>query len=351
MSINETTLEELLGRMATEMAGAWGVASIHLGVRHGLYQALAEGGPATAAELAQRAACNERLVQEWLAGQAISGYVTVDPDDRVRLTPEQAAVLADRDAPTYMGGMSEVVAATVRGQAQIDAAFRGSGALAWGDQHPDLFAGFDHAFGPTYRAALTTEWIPALDGVVDQLTRGARVADIGAGQGTAVMVMAEAFPASDFVAIDIHGVSLDAAAKKAADAGLTDRVHTEQASATEYDGGPYDLITFLDSLHDMGDPDRAIAHARRQLADTGTVLVVEPMVASGPDDAGGMLAARLFYLSSAMLCTPSGIAGGTTALGNQVPDDTWRDLFLANGFRSFRRTAETPFNRVFEARP
>lgn len=351
MSINETTLEQMLGRMAGELAGAWGMASIHLGVRHGLYQALANGGPATASELARRTGCNERLVQEWLAGQAISGYVAVDPDGLFHLTPEQTAILAATDAPTYMGGMSEVLAATVRGQAQIDAAFRGTGALAWGDQHPDLFAGFDHSFGPTYRAALTTEWIPSLEGVADRLAAGGRVADVGAGHGTAVMVMAEAYPAATFVAVDVHGASLDVAAKKAAELGVGDRVRTAQATATEYAGGPYDLITFFDSLHDMGDPDRAIAHARAQLSDTGTVLVVEPMVANGPDDVGGLLAARLFYLSSTMLCTPSGLAGGATALGNQVPDATWREMFLANGFRSFRRTAETPFNRIFEARP
>lgn len=349
--IDEATLQTLLGRMAGEVAGAWGMASINLGVRHGLYQALLDGGPTTSDDLARRTDCNDRLVREWLTGQVVSGYLAVGLDGHYYLTPEQAAVLADRNAPTYMGGMAEVLSATARGQGQIDAAFRGSGALAWGDQHPGLFDGFDHSFAPTYRAALADAWIPALDGVAERLAAGGRVADIGTGHGTAVMVMAEAYPASTFAAVDVHAASLDVTAKKASEAGVSHRVRTHQASGTDFSGGPFDLITFFDSLHDMGDPDRVIAHARRQLADTGTVMLVEPMVSSGPDDEAGALVARMFYPSSVMLCTPSALVSGSTALGNQVPDDTWRDLFLANGFSSFRRATETPFNRVFEARP
>lgn len=349
MQINETELEQLAGQFAVELTGAWSMVSIHLGVRLGLYEALLAGAAAPR-ELADRTGCNERLVGEWLKGQHLAGYVTTTADGRYHLTGAQAAVLADLDSPTYMGAFTEVLAATVKGQDRIDGAFHGTGALAWGDQHPELFDGFDRSFGPLYRSALVSQWLPALDGVEDRLRAGARVADIGAGQGTAVVVMAEAFPASTFVAVDVHDGSLDAAAKKVADLGLSARVRTEQASALEYEGGPYDLITFFDSLHDMGDPEQVIVHARDQLADSGAVLVVEPMVADG-DDPATNLAARLFYPSSAMLCTPGAMASGATALGNQVPDDTWRQLFIDNGFESFRRATQTPFNRVFEARP
>lgn len=349
MQIDETELQALAGQFAGELTGAWSLVSIHLGVRLGLYTGL-HAGPATPQELATRTGCNERLVSEWLTGQHAAGYVGRDADDRYRLSPAQAAILADPASPTYMGGFSEVLTSTVKGQEGIDEAFHGTGALAWGDQHPDLFDGFDRSFGPLYRSALLTDWLPALDGVEHRLRRGGRVADIGAGQGTAVIVMAEAFPTSTFVAVDVHDRSLTAAAKKAADAGLATRVRTEQASGTEYAGGPYDLITFFDSLHDMGDPDRVVAHTRQQLATDGAVLIVEPMVADGVDPATD-LAARLFYPSSAMLCTPGAMASGTTALGNQVPDDAWRRIFLDNGFGTFRRATETPFNRVFEARP
>jgi SAM-dependent methyltransferase len=349
MQIDETKLEQLAGQFAVEITGAWSMVSIHLGVRLGLYEALLAAA-ATPAELSERTGCNQRLVAEWLEGQHVAGYVGVADDGRHELTPEQAAILADLDSMTYMGGFTEVLAATVKGQDGIDDAFRGTGALAWGDQHDELFDGFDRCTSPFYRAALLAEWLPAIDGIEARLHEGGRVADIGAGQGTAAIVMAAAFPSATVAVIDVHDRSLDAAAKKAADAGLADRVHVQQAAGADFEGGPYDLITFFDSLHDMGDPERVIANARAQLTATGTVMVVEPMVADG-DNPATDLAARLFYPSSAMLCTPGAMDSGSTALGNQVPDDAWRELFLANGFSSFRRATETPFNRVFEARP
>lgn len=350
MHVDESALETFTGRLATEMAGAWGMASVHLGVRLGLYAGLVEG-PATSHELARRTGTNERLVREWLVGQAVAGYVTVRASDRYALSEEQAMTLAHEDSPVYLGGLTEVLTAAIRGQEQIDAAFRGDGVLSWGDQHPALFAGFDHSFSPVYRAALVDHWIPAIEGLPATMSAGARVADVGAGRGTAVLLMAEAFPASTFTVIDLHRASLDAAAAKATDAGIRERITVQQASATDYGGGGYDLITFFDSLHDMGDPERVIGHARRQLAPDGVVMVVEPMIADDTRDEAGTLAARLFYPSSAMMCTPSGLASGRTALGNQVPDETWQELFQDNGFRVFRRAGQTPFNRVFEARP
>ncbi|MHA7261847.1 class I SAM-dependent methyltransferase [Arthrobacter sp. TMN-37] len=349
MNINESQLNALTAQLATELVGAWGIVSVHLGVRQGLYQALS-AGPASAGELAGRTGTNERLLQEWLVGQALAGYISVDSDGRYRLSAEQGMVLAVEGSPAYLGGLTEVLAAAVQGQQRIDAAFRSDGALSWGDQNPGLFDGFDRSFGPIYRACLLTQWLPALSGIESKLAAGARVADIGAGQATAVTLMAAEFPASRFVAVDLHQGSLGAAAKKAAAEGVADRIRMENASGAEYAGGPYDLITFFDSLHDMGDPEQVIANAARQVAEDGSVMVVEPMTAEGPDDAAGMFAARLFYPSSAMLCTPSALAGGTTALGNQVPDETWARLFHRNGFTSFRRVAQTPFNRVFEAR-
>jgi 2-polyprenyl-3-methyl-5-hydroxy-6-metoxy-1,4-benzoquinol methylase len=212
--------------------------------------------------------------------------------------------------------------------------------LSWGDQHPALFAGFDHPFGPVYRAALIDHRIPAIEGLPATTRASARVADVGAGRGTAVLLMAEASPASTVTVIDLHEASLDAAAAKGTDAGITKRITVQQASATDY-GGACDLITFFDSLHDMGDPEQVISHARRQLAPDGVVMVVEPMVADNTRDKADTLAARLFYPSSATMCTPSGLASGRTALGNQVPDEAWHELFQDNGFRIFRRAGQT----------
>jgi ubiquinone/menaquinone biosynthesis C-methylase UbiE len=163
-------------------------------------------------------------------------------------------------------------------------------------------------------------------------------------------MMARAFPASTFVGIDNHDPSLARASEGIGEAGLGN-IRLERSDAATFGGGPYDVICFLDALHDMGDPDAAIRNARRQLTPTGSVMLVEPAANESVADSVGDVAAQLFYPGSAFLCTPNAIAQGDTALGNQVPETTWRDLFTRAGFTTFRRVAETPFNRVFEARP
>jgi SAM-dependent methyltransferase len=350
MSVDEHRVEEFATRVVSNLAGAWAISSIHLGDRLGLYRALLEG-PATAEELAGRTRCHPRLVGEWLAGQASLGHLVRDDDTgRYELPPEHAAVLAVEESPVFLAPATGVVAAATRNQDRIEEAFRTDGAVPWGEQHPSLFAAVDRFFGTTYRAALVSQWLPALDGVDQRLASGGRILDVGCGLGTATVLLAEACPAATVVGVDTHQPSLDEGSKRAAEAGVSDRVTFVAGRATDYGGGPYDLICFFDSLHDMGDPLGALTHARRHLAPGGTVLAVEPMAAESPAEAAQSPAAQLYYPSSAVLCTPHAVSEGGFGLGNQVPEHTWRDLFGQAGFGHFRRATETPFNRVFEAR-
>jgi SAM-dependent methyltransferase len=351
MSIDAQKVEEFATEVVSKLAGAWAISSIHLGDRLGLYRGMLEG-PATAEELAERTGCHPRLVGEWLAGQAALGHVVGDDDlaGTYHLPAEHAAVLAVEDSPVYLAPATAVIAAATRNQDRIDEAFRTDGAVPWGEQHSSLFAAVDRFFGTTYRSALVSQWLPALDGVDERLAGGGRVLDVGCGLGTATVLLAEAYPAATVVGVDIHQPSLDEGAKRAADAGVSDRVTFVAGSATDYGGGPYDLICFFDSLHDMGDPLGAVVHARRQLAPGGTVLAVEPMAAESPAEAAQSPAAQLYYPSSAVLCTPHAVSEGGIGFGNQVPEHTWRDVFGQAGFGHFRRATETPFNRVFEAR-
>ena len=352
MSIDEQKTQEFAFRVVTDMAGAWSVTAIHLGDRLGLYQALLEG-PATAEELAERTGCHPRLVGEWLAGQAALGYVVGEGDfaGRYQLPPEHAAVLADETSPVYLAPGAAVIAATAQNLDRIDEPFRTDGGVPWGEQHHSLFAAVDGFYGTGYRSALVNQWLPALDGVADRLAAGGRVLDVGCGFGTATVLLAEAYPAATVTGVDTHQPSLDEGAKRAAEAGVGDRVTFVAATAADYTGGPYDLICFFDSLHDMGDPVGALVNARRHLAPDGTVLAVEPMAAESPAEAAQSPVAQLYYPSSAMLCTPHAVSEGGFGLGNQVPEHTWRALFGQAGFGQFRRATETPFNRVFEARP
>jgi SAM-dependent methyltransferase len=271
-------------------------------------------------------------VREWLLNQTASGYVEYDPaSERYTLPPEHAIALIDTSSPAYVGGLFYTVEAGLKAQERITQAFRTGDGLAWGDQAPELYPAIDRTFRPGYAANLVQSWIPALDGVEARLQAGAKVADVGCGYGASTVLMALAFPNSRFYGFDPHAPSI------------------EVASAQDFPDKDYDLVAFFYCLHDMGDPIGAIAHTAQALSPDGTVLLVEPMAAETIEGSVNPLA-RAYTAGSIFMCTPNAIATGDIALGNQVPEQTLREIVQAGGLSQFRRATETPLNRVFEAR-
>jgi ubiquinone/menaquinone biosynthesis C-methylase UbiE len=194
-------------------------------------------------------------------------------------------------------------------------------------------------------------WIPALDGVHDKLTAGAKVADIGCGLGASTILLAQAYPKSRFTGSDYHDGSIELARKRAGDAGVADRVSFEVSSASSFSGTSYDLAATFDCLHDMGDPLAAARHIRQALKPDGTWLVVEPYAA---DDIAGNLnpVGRAYYNFSTLLCVPNALSQpGGYALGAQAGQTAIRQVATGAGFTRFRRAAEIPFNLVYEVRP
>jgi len=363
-AVDEAKLGAFMGKILEDCGAAASAPLVVLGDKLGLYRAMADGTPVTAAELAARTGTAERYVREWLAAQAAGGYVTYDgpttaangdanPDRgrRYHLAPEQAAVLADDSAPTCMLGAFEIFAAAVQIGPRLLETFRTGQGVGWHEHDPALFSGTARFFRNGYAADLTSSWLPALDGVVDKLAAGARVADVGCGYGHSTLLMAQAYPASTFVGYDYHPASVEAARGLAAEAGVADRVSFEVAAAGDFPGTGFDLITYFDCLHDMGDPTGALSHARAALASDGTVLLVEPY--AGDDVADNLNpVGRLYYSASTLICTPASLSQDVgTALGAQAGEARLRAVATTAGFTRFRRAAETPFNLVLEARP
>ena len=347
--IDEAALEAFLGQAVTDAAAAVSVLLTHLGDRLGLYAAMADSEPVTVDELARRTGTNPRLVHEWLCNQTTGGYVSYDAaTGRFRLPPEQAFVLADESSPALVQGLFDLVAAVYRGVDKEIEVFRTGTGLAWRDHHPDLFAATERGFRPGYRAHLVQDWIPALPGMHDKLTAGARVADVGCGHGASTLVLADAYPRSTFVGYDYHAPSVDTARAAAAGAGMGDRVSFAVADATEI-AGPFDLIAFFDCWHDTADPLGVAGAARRALAPGGSVLVVEPYANDRLEDNVNPLG-RFGYGISTVVCTPCSVSDGGPGLGAQAGEARTRELFLEAGFTSFRRASETPLNIVYEAR-
>jgi SAM-dependent methyltransferase len=351
-TIDEAVLEAFVGQVVGEMSASMAGLLTHLGDRLGLWAAMADGEPVTPAQLAARTGTAERYVREWLSAQAAGGYVMYDPAAATfRLPPEHAMVLADESSPMFLMGGFESLASAYSDHDTFERAFRTGDGVGWHEHDHRLFHGAERFFRPGYRANLVSAWLPALDGVVTKLEQGATVADVGCGHGASTIVMAQAYPRSRFVGYDYHDRSIAAARKAAADAGVTDRVTFEVASAKDFAGTDFDLVCYFDCLHDMGDPVGAARHARAALADEGTVLLVEPFANDRLEDNLNVVG-RCYYGFSTVICTPASLSQEVgLGLGAQAGEHRLRDVFEQAGFTRFRRASETPFNLVLEARP
>ncbi len=350
--IDQSRLDAFLGQAVGDLGAAISVALTVIGDKLGLYAAMDGAGPLTPAELAAKTGTAERYVREWLSNQAAGGYVTYDAATGTFTLPaEQAFALAQEDSPAFLAGFAQVVLSIFRDVPKVVDAFRTGKGVGWHEHDHELFHGTERFFRPGYAANLESSWIPALAGVEDKLRAGARVADVGCGHGASTIVLAKAYPNSTFVGFDYHAESIEAARKAAADAGVTDRVTFEVASAKEYPGTGYDLVAFFDSLHDMGAPVGAARHVRSALAPDGTWLLVEPFAHDRLEDNLNPVG-RVFYGASTVLCTPASLDQEVgLALGAQAGEARLRSVVTEAGFTSFRRATETPFNLVLEAKP
>jgi 2-polyprenyl-3-methyl-5-hydroxy-6-metoxy-1,4-benzoquinol methylase len=351
-TIDEQKLEQFMGQFVQDMGAAATAPLVVLGDKLGLYKAMADGEPVTPAELAARTDCRERYLREWLCQQAASGYVEYDPaGGTFRLPPEQALALAHDDSPAFIPGAFQLIAAIVKDEPHIAERFRSGEGFGWHEHDHDLFEGTERFFRPGYLANLVAAWLPSLEGVVEKLEAGARVADIGCGHGASTILMAREYPNSTFVGTDYHEGSIEAARRAAERAGVGDRITFEVASAKQLSGGPYDLVCVFDALHDMGDPVGAARRVRSQLADDGTWLVVEPMAGDAIEDNLNPVG-RVFYAGSTMLCTPASLSQEVgLALGAQAGEQRLTEVLNEGGFSRVRRAAETPFNLILEVRP
>jgi len=351
MHIDEARLEVLLSKMVSDMGAAAVGPLVVLGDRLGLYKALAEKGPINTQQLADSACLTERYVREWCAAQAGSGYIDFDPDtNQFSMTPEQQAVFADEDNPAFMMGGYYAIASMFIDEPKIRKAFQSGDGVPWGDHSACLFCGTEKFFRPGYMANLVSDWLPALQGVAERLEQGANVADVGCGHGASTMVMAEAFPRSNFVGFDLHGPSIERANAVARESGLGN-LRFESANAKNFPGNEYDLVAFFDCLHDMGDPVGAAAHTLESLKPGGAMMVVEPF-AHDTLEKNLNPVGRMYYSFSTMVCTPASLSQEVgLALGAQAGEKRLSMVLREGGFSRVRKAAQTPFNLILEAKP
>jgi SAM-dependent methyltransferase len=349
-SIDEAKLHDFVGKMLGDLGGAMSVPTVRLGLRLGLFDALAQS-PAGAGELARRAGgLHERYVREWALAQAANGYVDFDPaTDSFSLSPEQAMVFVNRDSPVYLAGAFELAAAMIEAEPKVEECFRHGTGVRWGDHAGCLFCATGAFFRPGYVNNIVQSWIPALGGVEEKLRRGAKVADVGCGVGFSTLLMAQAYPKSAFTGYDFHEPSIEEARRHADEHGLGERVRFEVSAAKEIAGRDFDLVTMYDCLHDMGDPRGCAAHMRRIVAPGGSWMVVEPIAGESPEQNMNPVG-RLYYNASTMICVPTSLDQEVgEGLGAQAGEARLAEIIRQGGFETVRRATEGPFNMVLEA--
>jgi 2-polyprenyl-3-methyl-5-hydroxy-6-metoxy-1,4-benzoquinol methylase len=248
MALDENKLHDFLGRALVDLGGAINAVLMSIGDALGLYKALA-AGPQSSAELADNTNTNERYIREWLNSQAAGGYVLYDKaTGKYSLSEEQELCLANPDGPVDLPGASLLVQDFFHVRERALENFRTGKGMEWGEHHPCLFHGTERFFRAGYNANLLSSWIPALDGVEVKLRNGAKAADVGCGHGASTILLAKAFPKSEFVGYDYHGPSIETATQRAKDAGVVN-ARFEVADATGYRAKEFDLIAFFDCLH------------------------------------------------------------------------------------------------------
>ncbi|MEU9703477.1 class I SAM-dependent methyltransferase [Streptomyces sp. NPDC047981] len=339
-------------QVITDAGAAVRGLTVALGERLGLYKALAAHGPTTAAELAARTGTNERYVEEWLHAQLSAGYVERHPSAGTYTLPaDHVAVLADPEAATFAAGFFTALKALYATEDLLVDAYRTGDGVGWAEHDAALDTGMGSFFQPTYEHKLVADWLPALHGVTEKLAGGGTVADVGCGVGHTTLLIARAFPAATVHGFDYSEEAVSIARQLAEEAGLSDRVVFEVAAADDYPGSGYDLVTFFNALHDMGDPVAAAQHVHKSLDPDGTWMLVESNVSPADIDTRTP-AARMFMALSAVMCLPVAVAQrGPHALGNHSGEPAFRAIAEEAGFTRWRRATETPVNAVYEVRP
>ncbi len=339
-------LKALQWKVFENVAAAQLVPLMRIGDELKLFSRLAAVGPCDNAHFAEAAGIHPRYSLEWLCAMCAAGYASYDSEaGQFFLSPEQAAVFADEDSTSLMIGAYDSLASLVMDEPKVRAAFKTGEGVSWSEHHPCYFRGTARFFKPVYKSNLLSRWLPKIPALTEKLDAGGSFADVGCGHGVSTMLIAQHFPAARVSGFDFHAPSIDEARRLAADAGLGERITYEARSAKDYEGR-FDVISFFDCLHDMGDPVGAAMHAYRQLNDGGLLVLIEPFAGDRLEDNFNVVG-QMFYSASTMGCVPASLAQEVgLALGAQAGPSKLSIVLQQAGFRDVQTVATTATNMV-----
>jgi SAM-dependent methyltransferase len=335
--------------------GAVTSSLVYLGDELGLYRALAEGGPATSQELAERTRLAERWVREWLYNQGAARVLESLPDGRFALSPEGAAVLANERHPAFGAGMFSQLPKTLALVEQLRGAFQSGVGLPYDAIGPEGARGIERGFAPWVKNFLVRVGVPAIEGLKAKLEAGAKAADVGCGSGAALVELAKAFPKSDFHGYELSRFALARAEENKRAAGVTNVTFHHVDEEPLPADGTFALALTFDCLHDMTHPERALAAIRKALAPDGVLWIADiKALPTYQENVAKNPMASLMYGFSVLTCMSSALSEpGGLGLGTLgFHEGCARDMTRAAGFTRFRRLdIDHAVNAFYEARP
>ena len=352
-TVDEAKVEAFVGRVLADTSAGMITILCALGDRLGLFRDLAAKGPATSAELAARAGIDERYAREWLSALAAHGYLTYEPGTGIfTLPPEHVPALAQEAGPYFFGGVHQMLTGLGGALDPLVESFRSGGGVPQTAYGSEWWDGMERFTAGWFENLLLQEWLPLVPEVRAKLEDGATVADVGCGRGKALIKLAQAYPASRFVGYDVFTPSVEAAASRAREAEVDDRVRFE---CLDISGGlpeRYDVITTFDVIHDAVDPLGILRAIRASLADDGIYLCLDMNCSEHLEENAGPLGA-MFLSFSVLYCMTTSLAQGGAGLGTVgFHEPKVRELCAAAGFSTVRRVEmENPFNNLYEIRP
>jgi 2-polyprenyl-3-methyl-5-hydroxy-6-metoxy-1,4-benzoquinol methylase len=349
VQLDSGKLEAFVERIVLDTGTAMRGGLMYIGDRLGIFAALADSGPVTAAELAGRTGLNERYLREWLGAMATAEYVEHDEaGGTYLLPPEHALPLADEDFPFFTGGMLQMIVPTVTVAPQVAEAFK-TGLGVTQDQYlPDMYEAIERLTAPWYKHHLVQDWIPALPGVQEKLAAGGSACDVGCGAGRAPITIAKAFPQAEVHGYDVHGGSIERARANAQTNGVAEQMTLTVGDGAELPEGRFDLISTFDVIHDSVDPVGLMRAIRSALRADGTYLMLE-MNASSEVEQNRNPLGRFLYNVSTLYCMTTSLAHGGAGIGACMGVEKARELAYAAGFTHFRKLPiEEPFSVLYE---
>lgn len=312
-------------------------AMTYLGSKLGIFEVMAESGPMTVSQLAERAGLNERYLAEWLGSMVAAGYVEFEEGNKCyRLPAEHALVLADRDSPLYMAGLLRMTVPLMKVVPQLEEVFVSGGGISTADYPAEFFEARDMESRPRYMYHLVKKWLPKMSAIHERLRNGCRVIDVGCGGGYAIISMAATYPDCEFTGVDLHDLSIEKARTSASEAGLKDSTRFLVSDGLPESEGKFDLVTTFDVVHDSAEPEALLRSIRQGLNDGGIYLMVELNVSNQVQDNVSEWGKMLYSLST-MFCMTTSLAEGGAGIGALMGEDKARSLAVEAGFSSFEK--------------